>query len=67
MPALNALTPRTRLRHAHHTKPPILVSLQQVTLRDDFGHPPQSISLGRPKPSELGPLSPSLRPACWAA
>jgi capsular polysaccharide transport system ATP-binding protein len=38
MPALNALTPRTRRRHAHHTKPPILVSLQRVTLRDDFGH-----------------------------
>ena len=38
MSALNALTLRTRLRHAHHTKPPVLVSLQQVTLRDDFGH-----------------------------
>lgn len=39
MSALNALTPRTRRRHAHHTKPPILVSLQKVSLRDDPKHP----------------------------
>jgi len=38
MSGLNTLTPRTRRRYAHHTKPPILVSLQQLSLRDDFGH-----------------------------
>jgi len=38
MSVLNTLTPRTRRRHAHHTKPPILVSLKQVSLRDSITH-----------------------------
>jgi len=39
MTVLRALTPRTRQRHAHHTRPPVLVQLDDVTLRDPAGRP----------------------------
>jgi len=37
MTGLSALTSRTRLRHGHRTKPPTLVRLDQVSLRDPLG------------------------------
>lgn len=39
MSALNALTPRTRRRHAHRKRPPILVSLDKVSLQDEQNQP----------------------------
>lgn len=39
MSALDVLTPRTRRRHPHHTKPPTLVHLDRVSLRDAQGTP----------------------------
>ena len=39
MDALRALTPRTRQRHANHTRPPILVHLDAVTLQGPGGAP----------------------------
>jgi capsular polysaccharide transport system ATP-binding protein len=37
MAVLNALTPRTRRRHAHRSKPPTLVHLDRVSLRHPKG------------------------------
>lgn len=39
MNVLRALTPRTRQRHAHYDRPPVLVHLDDVTLRDPVGRP----------------------------
>jgi len=39
MDALRALTPRTRQRHSNHTRPPVLVQLNGVTLLDPAGRP----------------------------
>lgn len=38
MAFLSALTARTRRRHSHHTKPPMLVRLDRVSLRDPLGN-----------------------------